>query len=116
MHEDDPSRVLVDLEGFEYIAEAFNKSGKCESSGMGASVLSWGEIKSFNDCVGFLNVWELNIIRRMSSAYVHMLYAGEEHIPSPYYRDRTESENIALAKAQKAAFAGFDQQVKALKG
>lgn len=117
LHKDDPSRKLVDLDGFEYIAQAFNSAGKSESSGMGASVLSWQELKAFNDCNGgFLNIWELNIIKAMSSAYVSMLYEGEESIPSPYQRDFSESEVVKLREAQKQAFSGFQKQIDVLKG
>lgn len=65
------------IDGFEWLAAAFQEAGIADS-GMGGPVpLSWAELGAYNRAVcGVYNSWTLCIMREMSQAYVSWYNKG----------------------------------------
>lgn len=60
-------------EAFFYLVEWINELGFCSSNGMGATAISFLEMKAWSDLMGNdLNHWEAKVLRDMSSAFVSM--------------------------------------------
>lgn len=68
--------------------------GLTEANGMGASPLSWREIRAWQELTGVeLTPWEARLIRHLSTAYLAESRRGEsENCPPPWRAEVTERE------------------------
>lgn len=109
LEDDHPHLELPELDGAEYIAEAFMGSGLVGSGGMGMQPISWQELDAFcSRSVTGLNGWEAKQVMRMSRAYCSMHKKAEKpNCLPPYVSD----EQSQLEKAREIVV----QRMKAMK-
>lgn len=83
-----------------YLTLCFGLLGYCSSSGMGASPISWVELKAFSDQSGYrLNGWESEQIIQMSREYCSMsIKAKELNCPAPYRDGLTTEEEKQIMR------------------
>lgn len=71
LDEDSSFLKLPKIEGAEYLVALLFEAGLLESTGMGATALSWSEIESWLRCTSLeLSNWEKLMIKTMSDVYV----------------------------------------------
>jgi hypothetical protein len=102
---------LPELDGAEYLVTLLFEAGLVQSTGMGASALSWSEIESWLRVTQLnLSVWEKLTIKSMSEVYAGELgVATKKDHPAPYTHvdEALIADREMIASKLKNAFASF---------
>lgn len=86
MDENSSFLKLPDIEGAEYLIALLGELGFVSHTGMGATHITWTEIKNWLDTTELeLSVWEKLLLKEMSEVYASELsQASAKDYPAPY--------------------------------
>lgn len=88
------------VEGGEYLLGYLWEVGPVMPGGMGAVVLSWQELRAWQESIGFeLDPWESRILRRLSRDYLAESHKAEKHDCPPPWK---EADGFVKAVAAKS--------------
>jgi hypothetical protein len=101
-------------EGAEYLVSFFHSAGAATRTGMGLTPLSWMEIEAWVRCNALEDVvtpWELQVIRRLSEAYVtEYALASDPKRKMPYQPVVEEVDREAVAQKVSSVLSGFKRR------
>ena len=102
---------LPNLDGAEYLVTLLFEAGLVQSTGMGATALSWSEIESWLRVTQLsLSVWEKLTIKSMSEVYAGELStATKKDSPAPYTHvdEALFADREMIASKLKSVFSSF---------
>lgn len=79
---------MPDVSPYDYLTEAFVRSGKCSSGdGLGIRPLEYRELQAFMEIEETLSLPDTRLIRRMSESFVKGINNGKDDFAEPPWRD-----------------------------